>query len=100
MSQRTENEEKFLQFLQDCHHLHFFFLSFFGGTGNWTQDLSFTLAKQAFYLLHHTTTTLILLRFTYFGDEVSYLCLDCDTPICASTHSFDDRHAPLHPAIG
>jgi hypothetical protein len=45
--------------------LVFFFLFFFGGTGNWTQG--FALARRALYCLSHASSTFLLDRVLLFA---------------------------------
>jgi hypothetical protein len=85
------NLNAILRFVVVC-----FFVSLFGGSGVWTQGLTF-----AGQVLYHWSKTLALFAFSYFCNRVlhfllgpdgpwsSYLCLPC---------SWDDRCSQPHSA--
>jgi hypothetical protein len=69
---------------------------FLGKTGVWTQGLS--LVRKTLYHLSHTSSPLCS---SYFGDRVLLKPAWTVIPLFLVSHvAWDDKHGPLHPAIG
>jgi hypothetical protein len=57
------------------------------------------LARQALYLLSHAPNTFCSGYFSDMFLIYAHVSLDHHLSICASSHSWDDRHVTTHPTF-